>query len=89
MIWAAAGNRFLTDTLDTLYAQSDRVWHMYLADVADMDHVVGRARAILDALVDGDGDEAARLSEAHIRSFDAQIRAAVTQRLGSPLALRS
>ena len=44
IIWAAAENRFLTDTLDMLYAQSDRLWHMYLADVADMLHAVDEHR---------------------------------------------
>ncbi len=86
IIWAAADNRFLTDTLDMLYAQSDRLWHMYLADVADMLHAVDEHRPILDALVDGDGDRAAELAEAHVRSFDQQIRDAVTRRLGPPLA---
>ena len=86
IIWAAAENRFLTDTLDMLYAQSDRLWHMYLADVADMSHAVDEHRPILDALVDGDGDRAAELAEAHVRSFDHQIRDAVTRRLGPPLA---
>ncbi len=40
LIWEAAGNRFLTDTLDAMYAQSDRVWHLYLADVYDTRHAV-------------------------------------------------
>ncbi len=75
IMWAAAGNRFLTDTLDMLYAQSDRLWHMYLADVADMDYAVAEHRAILGALRAGDADRAAELVEAHVRSFDAQIRA--------------
>ena len=43
IVWAAAGNRFLTDTLDMLYAQSDRLWHLYLADVADLDRRDRRA----------------------------------------------
>ncbi len=86
IVWAAANNRFLTDTLDMLYAQSDRLWHMYLADVADMLHAVDEHRSILDALVDGDGDRAAELAAAHVRSFDQQIRDAVTRRLGPPLA---
>ncbi|MFM9138341.1 MAG: GntR family transcriptional regulator, partial [Actinomycetota bacterium] len=30
IVWSAAGNRFLTDTLDMWYAQSDRLWHLYL-----------------------------------------------------------
>ena len=86
IIWAAADNRFLTATLDMLYAQSDRLWHMYLADVADMSDAVDEHAAILDALVAGDADRAAALAEAHVRSFDAQVRDAVTRRLGPPLA---
>jgi DNA-binding GntR family transcriptional regulator len=86
IIWAASGNRFLTDTLDTLYAQSDRVWHMYLADVADTSHAVAEHEAILDALEAGRADAAASLVEAHVRSFDDQVRNALTARLGPPLA---
>ncbi|MDW3219437.1 MAG: GntR family transcriptional regulator [Acidimicrobiales bacterium] len=86
LMWQAAGNRFLLDTLDTLYAQSDRLWHLYLAEVADMSHAVSEHRTILDALRSGDGDRVADLVEAHVRSFDGDIRAAVTERLESPLA---
>lgn len=86
IIWRAAGNRFLTDTLDMLYAQSDRLWHMYLADVADMGHAVEEHAAIHDALVAGDADGVATLIEAHVNSFDAQVRAAVTKRLDAPLS---
>jgi len=86
IMWEAADNRFLLDTLDTLYAQSDRLWHLYLADVADMGHAVAEHEAILDALRDADGDRVAALVESHVRSFDEEIRAAVTDRLESPLA---
>jgi GntR family transcriptional regulator, rspAB operon transcriptional repressor len=86
LVWSAADNRFLTNTLDTLYAQSDRLWHMYLSEVDDMADAVAEHREILDALRDGDGDRAAFLAEAHIRAFDAQIRTAVKRRLTSPLA---
>jgi DNA-binding GntR family transcriptional regulator len=86
IIWSAAGNRFLTNTLDVLYAQSDRVWHMYLADVADTRHAVDEHIEILAALRAGEAGRAAALVEAHVRSFDDQVRSAVTRRLGSPLA---
>lgn len=86
IMWGAADNRFLLDTLDTLYAQSERLWHLYLADVADMRHAVSEHTEILAALEAGDGAEAAELVEAHVRAFDAEIRAAVTERLESPLA---
>lgn len=85
IVWDAAGNRFLTDTLDMLYAQSDRLWHLYLADVADMAHAVNEHREIHAALVSGDSDRAAKLAEAHMRSFDQEISEAVKRRLGSPL----
>ena len=85
IIWAASGNRFLLDTLDMLYAQRDRLWHLYLAEVDNMQHAVDEHRAILAALRDGDGDEVATLIAAHVQSFDAQIRDAVTARLAAPL----
>ena len=86
IIWAASGNRFLLDTLDMLYAQSDRLWHLYLADVSDMQHAVDEHQAILGALRSGDGDAVADLLETHVRGFDTHIRAAVTARLEAPLA---
>jgi DNA-binding GntR family transcriptional regulator len=87
IIWRAAGNRFLTDTLDVLYAQSDRVWHIYLSDVADMRHAVGEHVDILEVLRSGDADASAEAIESHVREFDQQVRAAVTSRLSSPLAV--
>jgi DNA-binding GntR family transcriptional regulator len=86
IVWAAADNRFLTDTLDMLYAQSDRLWHLYLSDVAALDHVIDEHRAIHTALVDGDGERAAALIESHMREFNDKIGAAVRRRLESPLA---
>ena len=88
LTWAAAGNRFLTDTLDTLYAQSDRLWHLYLADVADMGHAVEEHGRILDAFRHEDAHRAAALAETHVRSFDAQIRAALREHLEAPVAGR-
>jgi len=85
IIWRAAGNRFLTNTLDALYAQSDRLWHMYLADVADMADAVDEHAAIHDALERGDEERVADLVEAHVNSFDAQVRNAVAARLSAPL----
>ena len=86
IVWDAAGNRFVRPTLDMLYAQSDRLWHLYLGDVADLHLMVSEHRAILAALRDRDGQRAASLIEAHMRRFDDQIRDAVARRLNSPLA---
>lgn len=86
LMWHAAGNRFLLDTLDMLYAQSDRLWHLYLSDVADPGHAVDEHVAILTALRSGDSDIAASLVDDHVSSFDAQVRHAVTARLSAPLS---
>lgn len=86
LMWDAAGNRFLVDTLDMLYAQSDRLWHLYLSDVADPGHAVDEHVGILEALRSGDSDMAASLVDDHVSSFDAQVRDAVTARLNAPLS---
>ena len=86
IVWVAADNRFLTDTLDMLYAQSDRLWHLYLSDVAAPEQVIDEHRAIHAALVDGDGERAAALIESHMRAFNDKIGDAVRRRLESPLA---
>ena len=86
IVWSASGNRFLTDTLDMLYAQSDRLWHLYLADVSDMRHAVEEHTEIHRALVAGDAERAASLAEAHMRAFDDEITRAVRRRLMPPLA---
>ena len=85
IVWDAAGNRFLTDTLDMMYAQSDRLWHLYIADVDDMRHAVEEHTEMYQALAAGDGDKAAALAEAHVRAFDEEMNLAVRKNLASPL----
>ena len=84
IIWEASGNRFLWDTLDMLYAQSDRLWHLYLSDVADMAHAVQEHEAILTALRNDDADAVATLVEAHVQGFDQHIRKVIKARPSSP-----
>jgi DNA-binding GntR family transcriptional regulator len=81
IVWDAAGNRFLTATAAMLYAQSNRLWHLYLAQITDMGPALEEHRQILDALRSGDGARAARLTEDHIRAFEGEIRAGMQQRL--------
>lgn len=76
IMWQAAGNRYLTDTLEMLYTHSERVWHLYLRKVADMHAAVVEHRQVLDALSSGDAELAATLVEAHVRHFDAEIHTA-------------
>lgn len=76
IMWEAAGNRYLTDTLEVLYTHSERVWHFYLRKVADMHAAVAEHSEVLDALSSGDAELAATLVESHVRHFDDEIRTA-------------
>jgi DNA-binding GntR family transcriptional regulator len=73
-VWAASANRFLTETLDMLYTQSQRLWHQYVRDVSDLRSALAEHRLVLAALRAGDGETAATLMENHVRSFENQIR---------------
>jgi DNA-binding GntR family transcriptional regulator len=76
IMWDAAQNRYLTDTVKMLYTHSERVWHLYLRNVADMHAALDEHREVLDALQSGDADLAGSLVEAHVRTFDDEIRSA-------------
>lgn len=75
IMYAAADNSFLTDTLTNLYTLSLRLWYFTLQDMEDIEDAVAQHQAILDALRDGKDNEAAELLEKHIRHFQEEIQA--------------
>ena len=81
IIYNAAQNPFLVDTLSTLYALSLRLWFFSLSQIGSMDQALDEHRQILDALRHQNGDQAAELMVAHIRSFQEEIQAVM---LGMP-----
>ncbi len=83
IVWEAAGNRFLTATAEMLYAQSNRLWHLYLAEIEDMAPALDEHRQILAALRAGDSAAAARLTEDHVRTFEQEILTGMRSRLES------
>ena len=84
-VWDAANNRFLTQTLEMLYSQAERLWHQYVRDLAELHSALDEHREVLQALRDGDGDRAATIIEGHVQGFENQTRAVLEQRLRSPL----
>jgi DNA-binding GntR family transcriptional regulator len=76
IMWTAAQNHYLTDTVEMLYTHSERVWHLYLRNVADMHSALDEHRQVLTALRAGDQATVGALIEAHVRTFDREIRAA-------------
>jgi DNA-binding GntR family transcriptional regulator len=82
VIYEAAGNEFLQDTLVTIYALSLRLWYFFLAQIGDMQGAVLEHKRILKALKAGDENEAARLMEKHIRAFQGELQSVM---LGKPV----
>ena len=74
LMWAAASNRFLTGTLDMLYAQSERVWYLYLQETFQMHDVLAEHADMLEALRQGDGDRCEKLMADHVKTFHDEIR---------------
>lgn len=74
IIYEAADNEFLRDTLVTHYALSLRLWYYFLLRIGDMREVILEHQLILDALQAKDGDKAARLMERHIGTFQEEIQ---------------
>lgn len=77
IMYEAADNEFLADTLNTLYALSLRLWYFALADIGDMHDTVLEHQIILEALQAGDADRAGALLADHITTFQEEIQAAM------------
>ncbi|NUQ38458.1 MAG: GntR family transcriptional regulator [Caldilineales bacterium] len=77
IMYEAADNKFLQDTLTTLYALSLRLWYYSLARMGGMREAILEHRHILAALRRRDADAAADLLETHIRTFQANIQSVV------------
>ncbi len=75
LIYAATHNEFLQDTLTTMYALSLRLWYFFLAKIGDMEGAVMEHQHILDALQSNNTEEAVRLMEGHIHTFQEEIQA--------------
>ena len=75
IMYAAADNPFLTDTLTNLYTLSLRLWYFALQDMQDVKGAVKEHAAIYEALRDGKDNKAAELVEKHIRHFQEEIQA--------------
>jgi DNA-binding GntR family transcriptional regulator len=72
-VWEAAANPYLLDALERLWALSLRIWHLVLARVAALPAAVHEQRALLDALVAGDGRRAGARMREHVQAFEAEI----------------
>ena len=74
IIYEAADNPFLADTLTTTYALSLRLWYFSLSQIGDMRGAIREHQQILEALKTADEQEAARLMGQHIQAFQEEIQ---------------
>lgn len=74
IIYAAADNRFLQDSLITHYTLSLRLWYFFLHRIGDMRTAVQEHQQIYECLRAGAAEEAVHLMEQHIQSFQMEIQ---------------
>jgi DNA-binding GntR family transcriptional regulator len=79
IIYKAADNPFLADTLTTHYALSLRLWYYFLNEIGDMRGAILEHQQVLEALRERDGEEAARLMGEHIQAFQEEIQAVMVR----------
>jgi DNA-binding GntR family transcriptional regulator len=77
LLYQAADNEFLADSLCRLHALSLRLWHLVLNQLDDVRESVEQHRAITEALKAGDGARAEELVRRHISYFQQEIKAAL------------
>jgi DNA-binding GntR family transcriptional regulator len=74
LLYAAADNEFMAETLDRLYDLSLRLWHLVLTRITGVRHAVGQHRRVLAALKEGDEATAETLVRKHIVEFQRNIK---------------
>lgn len=74
LVHRCAHNPYLEGTLAEYLTLSLRLWFLGLDQVSRLDHAIREHRALLRAVVDGDGDRAAQVAEEHVTGFQQEIR---------------
>jgi len=74
LMYEAADNKFLADTLNNLHALSFRLWHLAVNKLGDLKQSIEDHRPVVEALKARDGARAELLIQQHITRFQQQIR---------------
>jgi DNA-binding GntR family transcriptional regulator len=77
LLYQAADNELLADTLRRLHAQSFRIWHLVLDRIGSVRHAMEQHIAITRALEARDADLAEVLVQEHVSEFQQQIKASL------------
>lgn len=71
---ACTQNPYFVKTLDEYFVLSLRLWFVVLDRVSRLDAAVAEHRALLEAVRDGDPDQAEKVLRAHVAGFEQEIR---------------
>lgn len=77
MLYQAAGNEFLAETLERLYWLSLRLWHLCLDHAGRIQEAVEEHGQLIEALKDRDAGRAEEIMRQHIVGFQTTIRGAL------------
>lgn len=77
LLYEAANNAFLADTLGRFQALSMRLWYLLLDQLSGMQQAIEQHREIATAVTAGDGELAEILVRQHIMQFQDEIKAAL------------
>ena len=70
----AAHNKYMADSLERLFGLSQRLWYLALPKLGFLPGSVEQHLDLVQAIKNGDGDEAERIMRAHVGEFYAQMR---------------
>ena len=77
LMYQAAHNEFLVDSLSHLHALSLRLWYLVLNHLTDLKWSIEEHGELTKALKAGDEDQAEILIQQHIRNFQQEIKGAL------------
>jgi DNA-binding GntR family transcriptional regulator len=75
LMYQAAGNDILAESLDRLYDLSLRIWYLVLHQLGDVRDAIEEHQQVAEALKAGDGARAEALIQQHIVQFQQKIKA--------------
>src|ERR671919_911598 len=77
--WEAAGNPYLTETLERYFTHSLRIWYLVLDRVPGLGNTVHDQVHLLEALLERDGARARTIMREHVLAFQREILAAFSR----------
>lgn len=76
-VYEVMRNSYVEGTLIQYFHLSQRMWNFVLAGLEPIQSHINEHTALLQAIIDGEPDLAARLAEEHITHFENRVRAAL------------